>query len=112
MSGKVTIDTREVDRIAERLGASRGGIINRIAFEVEADAKMRAPFEFGALRNSLHTDPASPKNPVAVVSDAVNYGVYQEYGTSRMPAQPFLGPAAENIANRYNTGAAWEGLIK
>ena len=32
-----------------------------------------------------------------VVADGVEYGKYQEWGTSRMAAQPFMRPAAEAV---------------
>jgi HK97 gp10 family phage protein len=109
---KVTIDTTEVDRIMQRLGMNTAQVINRIAFEIESQAKQNAPVDTGALKNSINTSAASSLHPTATVSDGVEYGIYQEYGTSRMAAQPFLTPAVESVAQKYNSGAAWEEIIK
>jgi HK97 gp10 family phage protein len=40
----------------------------------------------------------------------VEYGVYQEFGTSKMAAQPFLVPAIEAWAEKFYK--AFEGLFK
>lgn len=38
-------------------------------------------------------------NTVYVVGTSVSYAVYQEYGTSRMQAQPYLRPAVREVSN-------------
>jgi hypothetical protein len=37
------------------------------------------------------------KGPVRVVADGVEYGLYQEMGTSRIPAHSFMRPAVEAV---------------
>ncbi len=37
------------------------------------------------------------KNPVWIVADGVDYGLYQELGTTKMAAQPFMVPTAEQL---------------
>jgi len=37
------------------------------------------------------------KGPVRIVADGVEYGLFQELGTSRMAAQPFMVPAVEAV---------------
>jgi len=32
-----------------------------------------------------------------IIADGVNYGIYQEFGTSKMGAQPFMSPAVEAV---------------
>jgi len=32
-----------------------------------------------------------------IVADGVNYGIHQEFGTSKMNAQPFMRPAVEAV---------------
>ena len=56
MSGKVRIDTRECDRIMRRLDVNADQIIRRIAFQVEASAKQKAPYDTSALRNSIYVE--------------------------------------------------------
>ena len=37
------------------------------------------------------------KKPMRVVADGVEYGLYQEMGTHRMAAHPFMRPAVEAV---------------
>uniref|UniRef100_A0A6H1ZDD2 Putative tail protein n=1 Tax=viral metagenome TaxID=1070528 RepID=A0A6H1ZDD2_9ZZZZ len=41
---------------------------------------------------------------VRVLHDGVNYGIYQEFGTSRMAAHPFITPAIEHIRPAFEKG--------
>ena len=59
---------------------------------VEGHAKRYAPVDTGRLRSSITTTPKYPSNTITV-SDGVQYGFYQEYGTTRMKPQPFMRPA-------------------
>lgn len=38
---------------------------------------------------------------VRLVADGVEYGIYQELGTSKAPAQPFMTPAVEAMRPRF-----------
>jgi len=61
---------------------------------VEGHAKRLAPVDTGRLRASIHTTPMKPAREIAV-SDGTNYGVFQEFGTSKMKAHPFLRPGKD-----------------
>lgn len=108
----IKFDSREIDRIAKALDMKTAQAVNRIAYEVEGEAKQRAPVDTGALRNSGDTDAATEQEPTAIVSFGVEYAVYQEFGTSRMAAQPYFTPAIEHVQQKYNSGAAFEELVK
>ena len=61
---------------------------------VETWAKVYAPVDTGALRNSIAVDdPVMPE--LASVSASVEYAEHVEMGTGRTPAQPFLRPALD-----------------
>lgn len=47
--------------------------------------------------------PGSSSDNTMYVGTNVEYAPHNEYGTSRMSAQPFLRPAAENHAEEYKT---------
>jgi HK97 gp10 family phage protein len=89
------LDTRELDAMAATLGVSTAQALSGVAFQVEAESKVRAPVDTGALKNSMHTEKKS--KDTYWVADGVEYGIYQEFGTSRMAAQPFLVPAVEHV---------------
>jgi len=47
--------------------------------------------------------------PVRIVADAVEYGLYQEMGTVKMAAQPFMVPAVEQVRSGFTQ--AFKGCI-
>jgi HK97 gp10 family phage protein len=80
-------------RIAAQLEPKASAVVRKTAFDIEADAKQRAPVDTGALRNSIQATMTGDLS--AEVMPGVNYAVFVEYGTSRASAQPYLTPAAE-----------------
>ena len=46
------------------------------------------------------------QGPVRVIADGVQYGLYQEMGTSRIPAHPFMRPAVEAVRESFNQAMA------
>jgi HK97 gp10 family phage protein len=89
------LDTRVLDAIARDLDKNSDQVLASVAFQVEAEAKVRAPVDTGALKNSIHTE--KKKQGLYWVADAVVYGIYQELGTHKMSAHPFMVPAVERV---------------
>lgn len=99
----LTIDTsaaREVaSRIAgagPRIGAVGSAVLRRTAYTIQADAQALAPVDTGALRASISTTIAGDGRSgqmSAEIGPTVEYGVYQEYGTSTQAGTPYMGPA-------------------
>lgn len=64
------------------------------AIRVERMAKRLAPVDTGRLRASIAWQIERHHGRLsAVVGTNVEYAIYQEFGTSRMAAHPFLRPA-------------------
>jgi HK97 gp10 family phage protein len=72
-------------------------VVAKVALDIEASAKAGAPVDTGALKNSISSD---INGLSAEIGPTISYGVFQEYGTSRMAPQPFMGPAVD--ANEPN----------
>ena len=119
----ITITFNRFPEIAAKLPVETSVAVRKAAFDVESNAKIRAPFETGNLRNSIQTtmepgdleatvDIAPNKRPGASASaaTAAEYGVYQEFGTSKMGAHPFMMPAAEIVRPAFV--AAMEQLLR
>lgn len=73
-------------------------VIRKTAMDIEREAKNLAPVDTGNLKNSIgHSDLriGTSGQLVAEIGPTANYGIFLELGTSRMPAQPFMGPAAD-----------------
>ncbi len=60
--------------------------------KVQRTAKDLVPVDTGALRGSIRTK-MYPKQKSGVVYTTLEYAPHQEFGTSKMPAQPFMTPA-------------------
>jgi HK97 gp10 family phage protein len=104
----VTIDTSPLDALNTALPGRAKVAIMKGAYMVESDAKQFAPVDTGALRNSIETTEGNGIS--AIVRDGVEYGKYQEFGTMKMPAQPFMIPAIEK--NRDNIISLLAGIFK
>lgn len=137
MTTQYRLDTRELDRIAKGIKGNRADVLKAIGFEVEASAKKDAPYDTGALSNSIYTvtseesgfqeavssaqgknedietvEIPSPDENTVRVGPGVNYGVFVELGTSKMAGRPYLFPAVEKIIRAINSGKFWEKLFK
>lgn len=56
-------------------------------------AKVLSAIDTGQMRNSV--DAESRSNTQAVYGASAEHAIYQEFGTSKMKAQPFLRPSAD-----------------
>lgn len=91
-----------------------------IGAAIASQAKLLAPVDYGQLRNSLSASNTSRtellNNMAGEKADALDtqglkedevytgsnsdHAIFQEYGTVKQPAQPFLRPAMEAIVQR------------
>lgn len=76
-----------------------GEVVRKSASDVEAQAKARAAVDTGAMRNSIGVRMAGPLS--AEIGPTVHYAQYVEFGTYKMAAQPFMGPAADAVAPSF-----------
>lgn len=97
------VDASQMHQLAGDLKKGAGGIgakmsaaVRKTAHDMERDAKKKAPVDTGTLRSSISTDITGDGRHGTMsveVGPTVEYGIYQELGTSRMAPQPFLAPA-------------------
>jgi HK97 gp10 family phage protein len=74
-------------------------IVQSTALKIEAQAKVAAPVDTGALRNSIRA--VKTGEGKAEVRVGVKYGAYVEYGARGRGPKPFLGPAANREKPAY-----------
>ena len=91
---KIKLDTDALDRFAAGLNVSTDRALHAVALQAEGHAKNAAPVLTGALRGSINTQQI--RIGTYWVQDGVEYGIFQELGTSKMAAHPFMVPAVEN----------------
>lgn len=93
MGVSVRLDMGPLLKLKAEARPKAARIVGRHAKIVEVKAKLAAPHDTGALRNSIL---ARQVGEVSwEIGVGVSYGIFQEFGTSRMPAHPFLIPAVE-----------------
>lgn len=133
---QATYEMKGAEKLRGELDGRGQAIVKKAAFDIERNAKERAPVDTGALRSSIYTvlgwggsgygkakgDAQSRRKDAkilteipaqgleAVVAVGVEYGIYVEFGTRRMGAQPYLGPAVEKIRPEFE--AAMKELVK
>lgn len=103
----VKLDTSGLQRIAGQLDPRAAQVIKIAAMETEDGAKQNAPVDTGALKASIYTKLSGLS---AEIGASVEYAIYQELGTSKMAAHPFLIPSFELARKRLLE--AWGQLVK
>jgi HK97 gp10 family phage protein len=110
--GNIKLDTRVLDRIARDLDVNTDRALAGIAFQVQAETQANIVnkhiYDTGALHNSIEAE--KKQKDLYWVHDAVDYGIYNELGTSKMAARPFMVPAVEAV--RRFVDDKWGGLFR
>lgn len=113
----MTFDASELRTLAKELGEApkaaghlTRAVVRKTAKDVEHTAKLLAPVDTGNLKSSIGTSDlramGTSGSIEAEVRATANYAVYQELGTSRMAAQPFMGPAADKHSPAFEAAMA------
>ena len=80
--------------ISQRFNRHRA--FTRAGLAVETSARRRAPFRTGHLKRNIVSTATDTYAEIGVDLNVVPYAWYQEAGTSRMQAHPYLRPALES----------------
>ena len=105
---EVKVDTSKLDAIRKRCPERAEAVVQKAAQNIERRAKDNAPVDIGALKGSINVKRSGQFS--RTIGDGVDYGIYQEYGTVNMGAQPWLIPAVE--AERADFLKSWGDLLK
>jgi HK97 gp10 family phage protein len=101
MASYVKLDTRKLDELIRQARPQAGEVVEKYGWQIAGEAAKNAPVDTGALRNSITSESHMEGDLTFIAQDGVEYGIFQELGTSKMPAQPFLIPALEAWRNRF-----------
>jgi HK97 gp10 family phage protein len=104
MSIKITVEGADrvvanLEKFDESMKSEFDRTILREVIRIRDYAVEYAPVDTSALRTSIRF--AKISRWKYTVGDGVHYGIYQEFGTSRMPAHPFLVPAVYSSLPEY-----------
>jgi HK97 gp10 family phage protein len=97
----VQLDTRVLDKITAEMKPRAIRIVRIYGNNMLASAMKRTPVDTGALINSLGANSKMIAELTYRLQDGVEYGVFQELGTSKMTARPFLKPAIEEFRQKF-----------
>lgn len=76
-------------------------VIKKNAANLQRRAVRKVPVDTGFLKRSIQPPSFSSDGMYAVVRATAEYAPYVEYGTRFMAAQPFLGPAYNEIRQQF-----------
>jgi HK97 gp10 family phage protein len=93
MPRTIVIEYDKFPELAARLPKAVGEIVQETILGIETQAKIKVPVDTGALRASIQSEMTGETS--GQVATNIEYAPYQEYGTSRMAATPYMTPAAE-----------------
>lgn len=90
--------TSHVDEVKDALEHQIALALAKVGFAAEDHVKALAPVDTGRLRSSI-THLVDDRS--VTIGTNVEYAKYQEMGTSRMKAQPFLEPGISNNMEQF-----------
>lgn len=115
-------DFNHFSPLADKFARAISQAVRKTAFVIQSSAASSAPVDTGFLKNSIYVvtsddssygsggssgkkdsyllpEVAKAENKyTAYVAVGANYGIYQEFGTRFMPAQPYFYPAIDAAA--------------
>lgn len=94
-------DIKQLEQLAKDLRGAGNGISGDVlkatrdtGDRIQKRAKKAAPYETGELRRSIKVTRARSRKVISVeITAESDHAVFQEYGTTRNPARPFMRPA-------------------
>lgn len=81
---------RDLKKGAAKVETLAPKVVAKSALDIERDGKINAPVDTGTLESSISSDIDGLS---AEIGPHTDYEAYVEYGTSKMAAQPYMGPA-------------------
>jgi len=98
----VTVNYKIVDNRLPEIIAKVPGLVSaavkKTAFDIETDAKQFSPVDTGTLQGSIS---AEVEEFSAAIAPHTEYAGYVEFGTWKMGAQPYMRPAADKNAPKF-----------
>ena len=94
MSVRIKVDSK-IPQLTESVRRKAQAAIAKAASDIEAQAKARAPEDTGLLKNSINEREEGDLRHI--VESPVHYSIYQEFGTRKMAARPYMVPDVEFV---------------
>jgi len=97
----MAVEIKGLDSLMHKLDRMGGNVLDALekatkqtSLAAQADARDNAPVDTGNLKQSISTEhERSAEAATSTVYTNVEYGLYQEMGTVKMAAHPYMMPA-------------------
>jgi len=99
--GNVHIDTTVLDRLTIELQPKAEKIVKQYGNMITVTAVTLAPVDTGNLINTITANSKMIAPLTFRVQDGTEYGIFQELGTYKMAAHPFMVPALEKWRQKF-----------
>lgn len=106
---EIKVDTSKLDKMIAEMDGKTTEIVKSFGERGMNISKGRAPFDTGALQSSIETHMEGPFK--AIIEPHVHYAIYQELGTYKMVANPYLAPMVESLLGPFLSPQTWVPLI-
>jgi len=98
-----TIDKKKLRSLSGDVKKRASKAVQETRADLAREMRSRAPRREGELAESIKEYEPGPTRGVVWVD--AKHGIHVEYGTSRMPAQPFIRPAAKAVEAEWKKRA-------
>ena len=95
------LDTKILDRITDEMKPKARKIVNKYGLAIASSWAKDVNVDTSAFRNSILSESQMTDDLTFTASDGVDYGIWQELGTSRMAARPSLSTAFEMWRDKF-----------
>ena len=93
------VEIKELEKIARKIGRldeMLESVAEQVKQETVKNIETKDIIDTGALRDSIAYE---MQREGFILHDGVTYGIYNEFGTWKMAARPFMIPAAEKFGD-------------
>lgn len=95
---RIVFDQAGLSELFESTDGPAGKWLKKQGIKVQRRAKQNAPVDTGRLRSSIAEELGREGSDlVERIGTDVEYALFQEVGTSKMAAQPYLRPALDAV---------------
>lgn len=105
MGWKITVKRNDIPRLIDQWQDEARRTVSEFSYILEAEIKQNVVekdiIDTGALLNSVQVQRFEDDGLTSYTGPGVEYAIHHEYGTSRMAARPFVGPAVEAIRDDF-----------
>jgi hypothetical protein len=106
----VKLDTAVLDKITSEIKPKAGKVVNKYGLLMMGSWASDVRVDTSAFRNSILSESKMIDEMLFALQDGVEYGIWNELGTSKMAARPSLVSAIEYWSAKFLS--AFSGLFK